>query len=70
MDLSKSTHCPPSFDLPKKYEPISENINGIVIDFIEPNFLESLKETIMLLTDLEDLDIVVNDYFENTDLGI
>ncbi len=50
--------------------PLSENINRIVIDFINPNSLENLKETIMVLTESENLDIVVNDYLENTDLDI
>ncbi|MDP4180722.1 MAG: glycosyltransferase [Bacillota bacterium] len=51
-------------------KPLPENINRIVIDFINPNSLENLKETIILLTEVEDRDIVVNDYLENTDLDI
>ncbi|MHB8062514.1 MAG: glycosyltransferase family 2 protein [Ruminiclostridium sp.] len=49
---------------------LSESVNRIVIDFRNQNSLENLKQTITILSELEDIDIIVNDYLENTDLDI
>ncbi len=49
---------------------IPEWANHIVVDFKDRSSLEDLKQTIIILSNLEGLDIIVNDYLENTDLDI
>ena len=49
---------------------VPENANRIVVEFKDENTLEDLKKTISKLSDIKDIDIVVNDYLENTDLDI
>ena len=51
-------------------KPISELRNRIIIDFKNRDYLENIKHTIIMLSDLENTDIIVNDYLENTDLDI
>ena len=49
---------------------ISESINRIVIDFKNQEYLDNIKQTIIMLSDIKNNDIIVNDYLENTDLDI
>lgn len=51
-------------------KPLAEPANRIEVNFKNQNSLDTLKQTITFLSDLEDIDIIVNDYLENTDLGI
>jgi len=49
---------------------LPERANRIEIDFKDESTLDQLKNTIIMLADLEDTDIIINDYSENTDLDI
>jgi glycosyltransferase involved in cell wall biosynthesis len=49
---------------------LPQSVNRIVIDFKNLNSLKILKQNITILSDLEDIDIIVNDYLESTDLDI
>ena len=51
-------------------EKISESINCIVIDFKNQEYLNDIKQTIIMLSDIENNSIIVNDYLENADLDI
>lgn len=49
---------------------VPELANRIEVDIKDRNALEDLKETISMLSNLKDIDIIVNDYLENSDLDI
>ncbi len=51
-------------------EKISDSNNRIIIDFKNHEYLDNIKQTIIMLSDLESNDIIVNDYVESTDLDI
>ncbi len=51
-------------------EKISKSFNRIVVDFKNQEYLDNLKQTIIIISDIENNDIIVNDYLENTDLDI
>ena len=49
---------------------VPENANRIVVEFKDENTLEDIKEAITMLSNIEGIEIRVNDYLENTDLDI
>ena len=51
-------------------EKIPESINRIVVDFKNNEYLDNIKQTIIMLSNLENINIIVNDFLESTDLDI
>jgi GT2 family glycosyltransferase len=51
-------------------KPLPDSVNRIVIDFKDHNYLENIKQAILTLSDMKDIDIIINDYLENTNLDI
>lgn len=49
---------------------VPEYANRIVIEFKDKNTLEEIKETIVTLSDRKGLEIIVDDYIEDTDLDV